>query len=159
MPLLNEGQAPLAVTFDAATFLRSRRRISSPIAGSLETAATARESAPIHTYSKNGNYTAILTVTDDEKAEFRSLRHHHRGHPPVARVSANPTSGNSPLNVHFDGSESYDADGIITSYKWDFGDGTSGNGQTASHTYTSLATRLATLTVRDNEGLEASVFG
>ena len=43
---------------------------------------------------------------------------------PVARASANPTSGGVPLNVQFTGSGSTDPNNDPLTYDWDFGDGT-----------------------------------
>ena len=76
--------------------------------------------------------------------------------PPVASVSASPTSGIAPLAVSFDGTASHDPDGSIASYAWTFGDGASGTGATASHTYTSPGSYTATLTVTDDRGAAAS---
>ncbi|TSD01109.1 MAG: subtilase family serine protease [Parcubacteria group bacterium Athens0714_25] len=56
------------------------------------------------------------------------------------------------LNMTFDGSVSYDSDGSIVSYNWDFGDGTYGTGRVAYHTYTEEGTFYAKLTVADNNG-------
>jgi PKD repeat protein len=70
--------------------------------------------------------------------------------PPVAVVSANPTMGQLPLTVNFDGSGSSDSDGTIISYSWDFGDGSTGSGMSVSHEYTQQGTYTATLTVMDN---------
>ncbi len=75
---------------------------------------------------------------------------------PTAAILANPTSGAAPLTVNFDGSGSSDPDGSISSYSWDFGDGNSTTGATASNTYTAEGTYTATLTVTDNEGLSDS---
>jgi len=72
--------------------------------------------------------------------------------PPVAVPTATPISGNIPLSVAFDASASYDPDGTIASYAWDFGDGTSAAGVAASHTYTQAGNFTATLTVMDNAG-------
>ncbi|NIA11986.1 MAG: PKD domain-containing protein, partial [Nitrospiraceae bacterium] len=77
-------------------------------------------------------------------------------HSPVAVISANPTSGQAPLEVSFDASRSYDSDGRIISYAWKFGDGSSGSGVTATHTYNSQGTYVARLTVTDNEGATGS---
>ena len=52
--------------------------------------------------------------------------------------------------VTFDGSNSYDSDGTIVSYTWDFGDNTSGTGMTPSHTYTMPGNYSVALTVTDD---------
>lgn len=55
--------------------------------------------------------------------------------------------------VHFSGENSYDSDGTIVQYNWDFGDGVTGNGITINHTYFSSDTFEVTLEVIDNDGL------
>lgn len=75
--------------------------------------------------------------------------------PPSASLAANPTSGSLPLVVDFDGSGSGDPDASDTlTYLWDFGDGsvTETTSLTASHTYSTDGTYIATLRVRDNHG-------
>jgi C1A family cysteine protease len=71
---------------------------------------------------------------------------------PVAVISAAPTSGYIPLEVTFSGSDSYDSDGIIVAYEWDFGDGTNATGMTVQHTFLTVGTYYATLMVRDDKG-------
>ena len=71
---------------------------------------------------------------------------------PVARVSANPTSGSVPLAVAFDASASSDPDGDALTYTWDFGDGAAGTGAKPSHTYTQNGTYTAKVTVDDGRG-------
>ncbi|MBC9227703.1 PKD domain-containing protein [Aeromicrobium sp. zg-636] len=61
------------------------------------------------------------------------------------------------LSVSVDGSDSSDADGSVESYAWDFGDGASGSGRTASHTYGAAGTYEIRLTVRDDDGATGSV--
>jgi parallel beta-helix repeat protein len=63
-----------------------------------------------------------------------------------------PTKGivNKPLL--FDGSESHDIDGNITSYEWNFGDNTSGEGKFITHTYNNTGNYTVSLTVTDNIG-------
>jgi PKD repeat protein len=70
---------------------------------------------------------------------------------PVASFTATPTSGNAPLTVSFDASTSSDADGSIVIYAWDFGDGGSATGTTASHTFNAPGSYDVTLTVTDND--------
>jgi len=58
--------------------------------------------------------------------------------------------------VSFDASGSLDPDGLVTSYRWDFGDGASGNGVTTEHIYTNPGNYTVSLTVTDNSGLVAT---
>jgi PKD repeat protein len=60
------------------------------------------------------------------------------------------------LKVVVDGSLSYDPDGTIVSYVWDFGDGSSATGMTATHTYAAEGTYTITLTVMNNDGLTST---
>ena len=81
--------------------------------------------------------------------------------PPKARFSFSPETGIFPLEVSFDASASYDPDGTIVQYSWDFGDGGVGSGKIISHIYQSWGTFPITLTVVDNrggEGIEAKVI-
>jgi PKD repeat protein len=77
--------------------------------------------------------------------------------PPVASFAAFPSSGAAPLGVSFDASASYDSDGSIVSYEWDFRDGHFGVGETSTHTFNTAGTYSAKLTVTDSEGARASV--
>ncbi len=55
-------------------------------------------------------------------------------------------------DILFDGTESFDLDGTIANYSWDFGDGTSGEGPSPLHAYNSDGNYTITLTVTDDEG-------
>ena len=76
--------------------------------------------------------------------------------PPTASFTANPMSGEVPLEVSFDASNSTDTDGTIASYTWDFKDGNTGNGETINHTFSSSGSYNVELTITDNEGTTAS---
>jgi len=54
--------------------------------------------------------------------------------------------------ITFDGSESFDHEGEITDYEWDFGDGNYASGITAAHAYENLGVYSVKLTVTDNNG-------
>ena len=77
---------------------------------------------------------------------------------PSACFSANPASGYAQLNVSFNAGCSTDSDGTITNYSWDFGDGRTGNGMSASHTFTTAGQYTITLTVMDNDGLTDAAY-
>jgi serine protease len=54
--------------------------------------------------------------------------------------------------VTFDGSGSGDPDGTISSYNWNFGDGTTGTGITTTNTYETAGEYTVELTVTDDGG-------
>jgi PKD repeat protein len=58
--------------------------------------------------------------------------------------------------VSFSGTASYDPDGTIVDYAWDFGDGSTANGPTQFHTYNAPGIYTALLRVTDNLGATAS---
>jgi PKD repeat protein len=70
------------------------------------------------------------------------------GEPPVADFSASPTSGDAPLAVSFTDSST----GNPTSWRWDFGDGTTSTAQNPGHTYTSPGTYSVILTATNASG-------
>lgn len=71
--------------------------------------------------------------------------------PPVADING-PYSGVTNSAVSFSSAGSNDPDGTISSYLWNFGDGSTSGSQNPSHTYTSAGTYNVSLTVTDNEG-------
>jgi PKD repeat protein len=75
---------------------------------------------------------------------------------PVASFAYSPRDPVVSETVIFNASASYDPDGTITSYAWDFGDGTTGIGIIATHAYNAEGSYTVTLTVIDNVGLNAT---
>jgi len=73
------------------------------------------------------------------------------GKPPVA-VTASSVGGLVGIATQFDGSASYDPDGTVVSWAWDFGDGHTGSGKSPQHVYTVASSYAASLTVKDNSG-------
>ena len=82
---------------------------------------------------------------------------------PVARITADPYVGDPPLDVAFDASTSYDPDGSIVSYEWDYeGDGifdlNSGTTPSAQYIYTDANVYRPTVRVTDNDGYTTDAF-
>jgi Zn-dependent metalloprotease len=103
---------------------------------------------PAQPFVETGTLTIPPPVTD-LRLELACNR------PPTAAFEVEPTSGEAPLTVTVDASESGDDEGIA-SYGWDFGDGTEATGVTASHTYTEPGTYTVRLTVTDTDGATAT---
>lgn len=76
--------------------------------------------------------------------------------PPVAKFHALPWRQTPGQVVTFDASESYDSDGTVVSWSWDFGDGTIGEGEIVTHTYGAEGEYRAFLTVTDSDGLTST---
>ncbi|MCG5220801.1 PQQ-dependent sugar dehydrogenase, partial [Streptosporangium soli] len=72
---------------------------------------------------------------------------------PIAKASADRTSGPEPLTVAFSAAGSSDPEGGALTYSWNFGDGGTSTQANPSHTYTAKGTYTPTLTVRDPQGL------
>ena len=116
---------------------------------------TASGPTASHTYAAAGTYTVRLTVTDDDGATGTVER-------PVTVTAPNQaptaafTTAVTGLDVAADGSSSADADGAVSAYAWDFGDGSTGQGSVAQHGYTAAGTYTVTLTVTDDDGATAT---
>jgi len=61
--------------------------------------------------------------------------------------------GQVGYTIVFNASSSFDLDGIIDSWQWEFGDGNTTAGETAEHAYSSPGNYTVNLTVTDNNGL------
>src|SRR3712207_7552897 len=67
-----------------------------------------------------------------------------------------PRSTLFPYTTLFRSTASADPDGRVTGHAWDFGDGRTGTGVTASHTYAAAGTYTVRLTVTDDRGATAT---
>lgn len=79
---------------------------------------------------------------------------------PVAKFSISPSVALIGETVIFDGSQSYDLDGTIDLYFWDFGDGSnySATNALASHAYSQGGLYEVALNVTDNEKLNTTAI-
>ncbi|TMQ55907.1 MAG: PKD domain-containing protein [Candidatus Eisenbacteria bacterium] len=132
--------------------------------GGAATNQFAEDPGPVIFYTP-GTYTISFTVTDalgkaDPTPDTRSItvQPDPNNQSPTASLVLTPSTGNAPLAVMADASGSTDPDGLIVSYRFDFGDGTTPVSQTsptATHTY-AAGNWTAVVTVADNAGATAS---
>jgi PKD repeat protein len=108
---------------------------------------------PSHTYTEKGVYTATLTVTDSQGVTTASTFTVTVYVAPIADAG-DDTTGVTTKAIQFDGTGSYDPDGTIVSYDWDWGDGTAhGTGATPTHSFITKNVYTVTLTVTDSDGV------
>lgn len=123
----------------------------------------AKGVAVTHAFAEPGSYTVALRVTDDNGAQGLSTRAVVivANMPPLADLKG-PTVATVGEAVVLDAAGSADPDGVITGYRWDFdGNGVDdavGTAGTATYAYVSAdaGTRMARVTVVDDDGAEAS---
>lgn len=72
--------------------------------------------------------------------------------PPIAAFIYSRSEPAVGETVTFDASGSYDPDGTIIGYAWDFGDGTTGTDVVTTHSYTMEKNYIVTLQVTDDDG-------
>ncbi|MGQ9460655.1 MAG: PKD domain-containing protein [Candidatus Bathyarchaeaceae archaeon] len=112
-----------------------------------------------HSYADNGAYTVTLTVTDDDGAtDTATSTKYVLNRPPVANFTESAKTVSTGEIISFNASESYDPDGDIISYFWDFGDGTNATDVLlVEHAYADNGFYMVRLTVTDDDGSTATV--
>src|SRR5579862_9314224 len=71
--------------------------------------------------------------------------------PPAASVGG-PYTGATLQPIQFNGTGSSDPDGFVTTYEWDYGDGSAGTGSLPTHSFSHSGTYTVSLIVTDDEG-------
>ena len=113
---------------------------------------TSTEQNPLHTYSKAGQYTVTLTISNSAgsnivtKNSYVSVKNSLEV--PVSAFSASTTLGKAPLNVSFTDMST----GSPTSWKWNFGDGNTSAEQNPMHTYSKIGQYTVSLAVSNAAG-------
>ena len=151
------GQAPLAVTFDASG--------SSDLDGSIMSynwnfgdGGAGTGQLLDYIFTDPGTYTVTLTVTDDQNSSgvetttiTVTASAPSTNESPVAKVTATSLQDGTS-RIGFDATASSDADGVIVSYTWDFGDGDTADGNYIEHEFIAAGDYTVVLTVTDDEG-------
>jgi PKD repeat protein len=146
------GDAPLEVTFtDDSDVVDGTLRNWSFGDGAWEN--TTSSTGPVHTYTAGGTYDVALTVTNSSGSNITTKSGFIAVNAlPVAGFTADPVSGDVPLEVTFtDDSDVVDG----TLWNWSFGDDTWENTTSSTgpvHTYSSAGTYDVSLTVTNSSG-------
>lgn len=148
--LILEGRLPFSVVFDANGTTDSDNNIVDYAWNFGDGSASAFGKSVSHSFDKEGTFTVTLSVTDADDntgTDTQIVKVSPQGI--IATLEANKIDGNVPLTVEFDASGSTHKNGQITSYKWDFGDGTKPKlgASTINHKYTEIGSYTASVEV------------
>jgi len=113
---------------------------------------------PTHQYIDDGTYLVNLMVTDnDGVTDIIQMNVTVSNIPPVANFSYSPSNPTDLDTIQFT-DLSYDLDGSIINYTWQFGDGSISYEKNPSHKYADDGIYNVTLIVKDDDGATASVM-
>ena len=151
------GFAPLAVTLSGAGSYDPDGNIASYewVFGDGQTAIGVDVE---HTYNDYGDFTASLTVIDDRGATAQDtiiITAIKPNIPPVAIATVTSSSAYTENVLGFSGANSYDPDGALVLYEWDFGDGQTAIGVDVDHIYAAVGVYDVVLKVTDEKGANA----
>jgi len=115
-----------------------------------------------HAYTQSGQYKVDLVIFDNDglKGEdtitINVLDDNLGNRNPVAVIDVSNDIAFLGFPLEFKALRSFDPDGFIVAYKWDFGDETINTNQVTKHTYINPGLYTVTLTVTDDKGATGS---
>jgi PKD repeat protein len=122
----------------------------------------SREENPTYKYTEEGVYTVLLTVFEEDgdtatmkKDDYINVSNVNKE--PIADPNG-PYTGTEGIPVTFNGTGSFDPDGSIVLYSWDFGDGNTETGASTTHIYVQNGTYNVSLTILDNQDSDGVNF-
>jgi PKD repeat protein len=123
-------------------------------------AKTTEAGTLTYSYSDDGTYQVRVRVVDDDEGVALSnpITVQVRNRPPSCTFKWSPQQPNDAESVRFSDT-SVDADGEVTSWQWEFGDGETSTDALPEHQFRDDGTYTVTLVVRDDDGAEASYSG
>jgi PKD repeat protein len=107
-----------------------------------------------HRYQDAGTFAVVLVVQDNSgnRGTATQTVGVTEGSSPSASFVYSPANPAENETIYFNASQSNDPDGTIESFDWDFGDGTTGKGETVTHKYGSSGSYTVLLKVTDDDG-------
>jgi PKD repeat protein len=144
------------VTFNASSSYDSDGYIVSYI-WDFGDGITNETSNPIitHNFTKNGMYNVNLTVIDNDGLKDSIVQVVHVGRSPILILEPLNPKYMPNEEITFNASRSYDPDGYIVSYIWDFGDGQNRTttDPITNKTYTKRGIYTVAIKIVDDDGL------
>ncbi len=154
-----QGRAPLHVRFDASESFDDGT--ITKYLWEFETTPDGEWADGVrteHSFETSGIHTVRLKVTDETGlAGTVEVTITIENTPPLASCRF---SSDSPVVgewIIFDASASFDPDGRLVDFVWDFGDGTSTRGTRVGHAYDSVGVYSVRLTIEDDAGATVSL--
>ncbi len=109
---------------------------------------------PSHTFHSFGTFNITLKITNTEGNTHTSIKEIIVSAPnqlPLAEANG-PYSGKVDSVIIFSKLGSFDPEGLLTAYMWNFGDGTRSQLSNPTHIYTEVGVYVVSLTVADQMG-------
>lgn len=149
---LTGGVAPLEVSFSSDQSTDDGLIVSRQ--WDFGDGSTSLEISPTHTFQTTGTFTVTLTLTDNLGVQSSATIDITVSEAPVAVITADRTTAdNAPATIVFSGSASFDPDGTVEKFRWDFGDGSREELADVSHTFSQSGNYRVRLTVTDDVGI------
>jgi len=143
-----------AVTFDASTSTDPDGEIAR-YAWDFGDGMAATGATVAHPFTTPGLHAVTLTVTDSDGKSATSTQTVRVNERPAASFTFNAAQTGEP--VTFDARASRDPDGTVLTYRWEFGDGATAEGDQPAHAFAQAGRYTVALTVADADGATAGV--
>jgi PKD repeat protein len=144
-----------ALTFEPVQFFANCKDADGSVASyawDFGDGASGAEEDPVHGYNASGTYDVQLVATDNDGGiASLLLRVLIDDRPPQCSIDAPNTTGTIEDQFEFTANAT-DADGYISGWLWDFGDGATSKARTAKHAFKKPGNYTVRLTVQDDDG-------
>ena len=119
---------------------------------------TSTEADPTHAYGTYGTYIVSLTVTDDDGVNSTTTITIYVNAPPVPVIEVARVTLLTGEKLHFNGTGSYDPDGTLFFWMWNFNDGDSSTKLALNHSFDDDGVYNVTLQVMDDRSTIATGY-
>ncbi len=110
-----------------------------------------------HQYMINGSYIVNFTITDDDNDSMIDQQSIYVGNEhPIVNYSIEPDEPEINQTVYYN-STSYDIDGYIVNWTWDFGDGNTSFIENVTHQYSMNGSYVVRLTAIDDDNATSNL--